>query len=99
MKNRGIFAIMAMALSGLLAKGKHLFEREPKHRSRKTVMTHGRGKSVRSRNRRAGSKLWHRLTVGHSACARLATRKTRRYALRGYGYIAPPEPKTKEVAA
>ena len=46
---------------------------------------------------RATSKLWHRLTVGHTGAAKLCTRKERQYAKRGYGYVTPPEAK-KEAA-
>jgi hypothetical protein len=64
--------------------------------------THARGYDTRSGfggKKRSGSKLWHRLTVGHSNAAGWPGRRARQYAARGYGYVEPPKPKRREDVA
>jgi len=89
MKARGIFAILAAKLAGWIGAMK--VPDAPKWR-KPEQHRHNRRAKPRGGTGAAGSKLWHRLTTGHSAAAGWPGRRARQYAARGYGYIAP-EPK------
>ena len=90
MKTRGIFAILAPMLA-LLSHGQKAIGYTPS-RPRKGKRGSGSG-NHKNFGTVPGSKLWHRLTVGHSNCAALANCRLRRYCARGYGYIEPENAK------
>jgi hypothetical protein len=90
-RNPGLEALRRVGLFTVMAD---IFEKYVRHPAAKNGMpfirVHGRGR--RMHKGAAGlysAKLSHRLCTGHSGSARLCTRKERKYAARGYGYIAP----------
>lgn len=82
MKARGIFAVLAAQVAGLLIRSAHtlgLARRSMRDTSYGRNGHHGRGKyGQRGLVGKPGAKLWHRLTTGHST-AGLSDRSTRRW--------------------
>lgn len=89
MKYRGIFSIMAALVLGLAQRGARLLGRDILHDKRESNRR-PRASKIQGRGGHAGSKLAHNLLRRPVSAAGWTDRKTRRYALRGYGYQAPP---------
>lgn len=86
MKSRGIFAVLAAQVAGLVANAARMMRRigyDTPHRHKDPPRVHGRGKQgQRGLVGKPGAKLWHRLTTGHST-AGLSDRQTRRWCATG----------------